>query len=190
MLRKKRRYWDLEYNCTTATLSHHARPLRPRLYIPLLATWSLHSTWSLRSPSSVLSPGGPTSRGTSPPVTHRRRIALLPTCRCNVGFHAVSCYHKGWRQKNAVMSEILNFFICLQWLSFDGHRTTAWPTKIAHALQTGSCIENIDNNKKCFVLVLSSKEEDALQLYCTNSAFQHRLQFFCFFWRNTAAALG
>ena len=70
-------------------LSHHARPLRPRLYIPLLATWSL------RSPSSVLSPGGPTSRGTSPPVTHRRRIALLPTCRCNVGFHAVSCYHKG-----------------------------------------------------------------------------------------------
>ena len=96
---EKRRYWDLEYNCTTATLSHHARPLRPRLYIPLLATWSLHSTWSLRSPSSVLSPGGPTSRGTSPPVTHRRRIALLPTCRCNVGFHAVSCYHKGWRQK-------------------------------------------------------------------------------------------
>ena len=95
MLRKKRRYWDLEYNCTTATLSHHARPLRPRLYIPLLATWSLHSTWSLRSPSSVLSPGGPTSRGTSPPVTHRRRIALLPTCRCNVGFHAVSCYHRG-----------------------------------------------------------------------------------------------
>ena len=84
---------------TTATLSHHARPLRPRLYIPLLATWSLHSTWSLRSPSSVLSPGGPTSRGTSPPVTHRRRIALLPTCRCNVGFHAVSCYHRGWRQK-------------------------------------------------------------------------------------------
>ena len=76
-------------------LSHHARPLRPRLYIPLLATWSLHSTWSLRSPSSVLSPGGPTSRGTSPPVTHRRRIALLPTCRCNVGFHAVSCYHRG-----------------------------------------------------------------------------------------------
>ena len=74
-------------------LSHHARPLRPRLYIPLLATWSL------RSPSSVLSPGGPGSRGTSPPVTHRRRIALLATCRCNVGFHAVSCYHKGRRQK-------------------------------------------------------------------------------------------
>ena len=70
-------------------LSHHARPLRPRLYIPLLATWSL------RSPSSILSPGGPTSRGTSPPVPHRRRIALLATCRCNVGFHAVSCYHKG-----------------------------------------------------------------------------------------------
>ena len=71
-------------------LSHHARPLRPRLYIPLLATWSL--PWG---PSSVLSPGGPGSRGTSPPVTHRRRIALLATCRCNVGFHAGSCYHKG-----------------------------------------------------------------------------------------------
>ena len=79
-------------------LSHHARPLRPRLYIPLLATWSLHSTWSLRSPSSV-PPGGSGSSGTSPPVTHRRRIALLPTCRCNVGFHAVRCYHRGWRQK-------------------------------------------------------------------------------------------
>ena len=104
MLRKKRRYWDLEYNCTTATLSHHARPLRPRLYIPLLATWSL------RSPSSV-PPGGPTSRGTSPPVTHRRRIALLPTCRCNVGFHAVSCYHKGWRQKQCPYVWNTDFFV-------------------------------------------------------------------------------
>lgn len=86
-------------------LSHHARPLRPRLYIPLLATWSL------RSPSSVLSPGGPTSRGTSPPVPHRRRIALLATCRCNVGFHAVSCYHKGWRQKQCCYVWNTDFFL-------------------------------------------------------------------------------
>ena len=166
-------------------LSHHARPLRPRLYIPLLATWSL------RSPSSVLSPGGPGSRGTSPPVTHRRRIALLATCRCNVGFHAVSCYHKGWRQKQCCYVWNTDFFICLQWLCFDGHRNTAWPNKISHALQTGSCIDNIDNNKNASLWFYRFEKKTPYNCVVVIVPFSiHRLQLSCFFWRNTAAALG